>query len=177
MLNEDKKTLDYQYELIKKHTLELENNGFTVLKNRPDLSNPIYSDLQTALHSLCKFKGIDIDNTKDDLHSITSKLAQIDRSIISHLYDMARDFLSTFAIAQDPFISKIAFNYIGSKNLIEQIRDHLIRIDIPTETQGYLTEEEKSEDLNLLLPWHQDYPYNQGSKKVLLYICPYKKRK
>ena len=169
--------LDYQYELIKKHTLELENNGFTVLKNRSDLANPIYSDLQTALNSLCKFKGIDIDNTKDDLHSITSKLAQIDRSIISHLYDMARDFLSTFAIAQDPFISKIAYNYIGSKNLIEQIRDHLIRIDIPTETQGYLTEEEKSEDLNLLLPWHQDYPYNQGSKKSLTIYLPLQEAK
>ena len=78
---------------------------------------------------------------------------------------------------EDPFISKIAFNYIGSKNLIEQIRDHLIRIDIPTETQGYLTEEEKSEDLNLLLPWHQDYPYNQGSKKSLTIYLPLQEAK
>ena len=102
----------------------------------------------------------------DDIHSITTKLAAKERSLISHFYYIARDFLSTFAIAQDPFILNLARNYIGSQNLIEQIKDHIMRIDIPSETQGYLSEKSSKNDLNLLLPWHKIILTTKDLKKV-----------
>ena len=39
-----------------------------------------------------------------------------------------------------------------------------MRVDLPTESNSYKN--------SILLPWHQDYPYNQGSKKSLTIYVP-----
>ena len=48
-----------------------------------------------------------------------------------------------------------------------------MRIDLPDETQNYHGINRKIPDKTaMLLPWHQDYPYNQGSKKSLTIYVP-----
>ena len=61
-----------------------------------------------------------------------------------------------------------------SNNLLLQINDQIMRIDLPSESQKYLGDDNKSEskEITLLLPWHQDYPYNQGSKKSITIYVP-----
>ena len=44
-------------------------------------------------------------------------------------------------------------------------------INLPTESQTYLGETNDAE-VSMLLPWHQDYPYNQGSKRSLTIYVP-----
>lgn len=157
---------------IYNHVDNLNSLGYTIIKGRKDLCDPIKDDLKLSLENLCN--GLDIDSKcwGKDIHEISNYVATKNRNIISDLYDLSRSFLSTFVIANDPLISKIAKSYMDSKNIILQVQDHIMRIDIPNETQNYLGDNKKNSDINLLLPWHQDYPYNQGSRKSLTVYVP-----
>jgi len=153
------------------HVLNLNDYGFTVLPNHSNLSERIKKDMIILLSSICTNTEFEFNPNTSDLHSISKIIGKKNRGVIGNYYDMARSLLSTFEVASDALINEIARKYMSSENLLLQINDQIMRIDLPDESQTYLGDQSESE-VSMLLPWHQDYPYNQGSKKSLTIYVP-----
>ena len=151
--------------LIQNHVENLKNNGFTVIKNKAELINPIRDDVKAALKSLIKKSGYDLINlVEEDFHKVTAILGTRDRGLIGNLYDITRTSLNSILLISDESIKKIISQYIRSENLSLQLNDQIMRIDLPNESNSYKD--------SMLLPWHQDYPYNQGSVRSLTIYIP-----
>ena len=81
---------------------QLRNDGFTVIKNKKELIQPIFEDVKTTLKSLLKAKKYDyLDLVDKDLHEATAKVGLIDRDLIGNLYDITRTSLNSFLLISD----------------------------------------------------------------------------
>ncbi|AIQ95525.1 hypothetical protein EW14_1514 [Prochlorococcus sp. MIT 0604] len=156
---------------LKFHLENLNNNGFTILKNKNLIVEKITTDMKLLLYGLTKNTEFEFDPITTDLHEITKKIGIKKRSLIGKFYDTARSILSTIEVASDNEINSIAKGYMNSDNLLLQINDQIMRIDLPGESERYLGDCDNKE-IAMLLPWHQDYPYNQGSQKSLTIYVP-----
>ena len=95
---------------------QLRTNGFTVIKNKRELIQPIYEDVKATLKSLLQKKKYDyLDLVDKDLHAATAKVGLIDRDLIGNLYDISRTSLSTFLLVSDITIRSIISNYLSSE--------------------------------------------------------------
>ncbi|MBI96483.1 hypothetical protein CL656_05000 [bacterium] len=160
-----------QSSIVLEHVQRLNNFGFTVLKNHSNISARIKNDMLMLLASICKNTEFEFNPKDNDLHSISKVIGEKDRGLICNYYDSARSILSTYEVASDQLINSIAKKYMNTDNLLLQINDQIMRIDLPAESQTYLGETNDVE-VSMLLPWHQDYPYNQGSKRSLTIYVP-----
>ena len=157
---------------LKHHIDNLNKKGFTILKNKNSIDDKIKKDMELLLFGLCKNTEFQFDPSTTDLHEMTKKIGIKQRPLIGKFYDTARSILSTIEVASDYEINTIAKNYMNSENLLLQINDQIMRIDLPGESQKYLGNKNNNDEIAMLLPWHQDYPYNQGSKKSLTIYVP-----
>jgi hypothetical protein len=89
-----------------------------------------------------------------------------DRSIIATLYDLSRTSFCGYQLLFEPTLFQLYKCYLGTENLSFQSNDYLVRIDLPKETSSW------EDNQSMLLPWHQEFPYNQGSIKSLTIYLP-----
>ena len=93
----------------------------------------------------------------------TAKVGLIDEDLIGNLYDISRTSLSTFLLVSDITIRSIISNYLSSQNISLHINDHIMRL---------ICQQNLIHIKFNFITLHQDYPYNQGSKKSLTIYVP-----
>ncbi len=112
-------------------------------------------------HALSLYAG-EVPSPEDLSDAMIAQAAK-DRKSLSHVYEICKNVLPCRAIGCDDRLINIAKRYMDTDHIVIQPHDNILRMDLPNETARLPSEDKTSR----LLPWHQDYPYIQGSERSL----------